>query len=92
MGLPEVFVSVLIVGVSGINLALPLSAWRRSGDSRFLAIAGSSAGLAALGALWTWGAMPVGGPPWTAASLPILLVVLLVTVLFLLSTLLPSRR
>lgn len=90
MGLPELFVSVLIVGVSGINLALPISAWHRSGDSRFLAIAASSGGLAALGLLWTWGAMPIAGPAWMVAPLPILLVVLLVTVLILLSTLLPS--
>ncbi len=92
MGLPELFLAVLIVGLSLINLALPLFAWRRSGESRFFLVAASNAGLAGLGGLWTWGAMPLGAPSWTVASLPILGLVLLVAVLSLLSTLIPSQR
>jgi hypothetical protein len=90
--IPELFTAVLIVGISAINLALPVMAWSRSGEPRFFAVAASNAVLVALGAVWTWGELPWGAPGWMSAPLPILLLVLLVTALILVSTLIPSRR
>ena len=91
MGLAELFVAVLITGISCINLVLPALVWHRSGDGRFLALSGANAVLALLGALWTWGQLPVSPPAWTDASLPALGLVLLVTLLLLASTLWPRR-
>lgn len=89
MGLIELFVAVLVVGVSCINAALPAAAWRRSSDGRFLALAAANASLAALGAVWTWGELPVSPPGWAVANLPVLGLALLAALLFLVSTLWP---
>lgn len=91
MGLLELFAAVLIVGVSCINLALPSVVWGRSGDARFLAIAGANGALAVLGAIWTWGQLPVDPPGWTGATPLAAGLVLLVALLMLVSTLWPRR-
>ncbi len=91
MGLAELFVAVLIVGVSCINMALPALAFSRSGDGRFLAVTGANGVLALLGALWAWGQLPVNPPGWTGASWPILGLALLAALLLLASTLWPRR-
>lgn len=83
--------AVLIVGVSLVNAGPPTAAWRRSGDGRFLFLSAANAGLASLGALWTWGQLPWNPPPWTSAQLPVLLLTLVVTLLFLATTLWPRR-
>lgn len=80
MGLPELFAAVLIAGVSAVNAAVPLAAWGRSHDVRFLWIAGGNSMLLVLGALWTWGELPVD-PPVLAPTSPVLLVLVLVTAL-----------
>lgn len=91
MGLAELFVAVLVVGVSCINLALPAVAYSRSGDGRFLVLSAANGLLALLGALWTWGQLPVNPPAWTSASLPVLGLACLVALLLLVSTLWPRR-
>ena len=91
MGLVELFVAVLIVGVSCINLVLPGLAWRRSGDGRFAALAAGNALLALVGAICVWGELPVGPPSWTSVPLPILVLLLLAALLLLVSTLWPRR-
>lgn len=91
MGLAELFVAVLIAGVSSINAAMPAGAYARSHDARFLFLAASNATLALLGALWAWGELPVAPPSWTGATLPILFLVLIVTLLFLAATVWPRR-
>ena len=91
MGLAELFVAVLITGVSCINLVLPVFAWHRSGDGRFLLVAGAEAVFVIVGLIWTWGQLPVDPPGWTASSLPILGLVLLAALLLLASTLWPRR-
>ncbi|MGP8072289.1 MAG: hypothetical protein ACLPZM_04070 [Thermoplasmata archaeon] len=91
MGLFELFVAVLIAGMSCINAALPASAYVRARDARFLLLASANAGLVLLGGLWIWGELPVSPPSWTAATLPILVLVLIVTLLLLATTLLPRR-
>ena len=91
MGLAELFLAVMVVGVSGINAALPVSAWRRVHDARFLFLATANITLAALGAIWTWGALPVGPPSYAVAQLPVLALALVVAFFFLAATLWPRR-
>jgi type II secretory pathway pseudopilin PulG len=91
VGLVELFVAVLIVGISCVNAAPPAVAWTRSHDLRFALLAAAQLALAALGALWAWGQFPWSPPGWTEAQLPVLGLVLLVTLLFLATTLGPRR-
>lgn len=91
MGLLELFVAVLIAGVSLVNAAVPLAAWRRAHDGRFLFLVGANALLALLGAVWIWGELPGSPPSYTSVGLPVLGIVLLAT-LFLLATSLWPRR
>jgi peptidoglycan/LPS O-acetylase OafA/YrhL len=91
VGLVELFVAVLIVGISCINAAPPAAAWARSHDLRFALLATAQVGLAVLGLVWAWGQTPWSPPAWTAAQLPVLGIVLLVALLFLATTLGPRR-
>lgn len=91
VGLTELFVAVLIVGISCVNAAAPAAAWWRSHDGRFLLLSTANVFLALLGSIWTWGELPWNPPSWTAAQLPVLGLVLLVAVLFLATTLWPRR-
>ena len=63
MELQDFFVSVLIVGISCVNAAVPLAAWSRARDGRFLLLAGANGFLALAGAIWAWGVLPVNLPP-----------------------------
>lgn len=91
MGLVELFVAVLIAGISCVNAALPAAAWTRSRDGRFLCLAAANAVLAVLGGLWAWGALPDHPPSWTAIAWPPATIVLAVAALLLVATLLPRR-
>lgn len=91
MGLVELFLAVVIVGISCVNAALPAVAWGRSKDGRFFLLSTANAVLAILGALWVWGQLPGNPPSWTAVDSPILAVVLLAVLLFLATTLWPRR-
>ena len=91
MGLAELFVAVVIAGISCVNAAPPALAWSRSRDGRFLFLSGANVGLATLGAVWVWGQLPVNPPEWSVAQLPVLALALLVVGLFLVTTLWPRR-
>jgi len=91
VGLTELFVAVLIVGVSVVNAAVPTAAWSRARDGRFLLLAAANVGLAALGVVWAWGQLPWNPPSYTAVQLPVLLLTLLVTLLLLGTTVWPRR-
>lgn len=91
MGLAELFFAVLIVGVSGVNAGLPVAAWTRSHDGRFLLLAAASAVLGVLGAVWTWGQLPLNPPSYAEAQLPVLVIALVATLLLLATTLWPRR-
>jgi len=91
VGLGELFVAVLIVGISCVNAAAPAAAWWRSRDGRFLLLSAANVALALLGAVWVWGQLPGSPPSWTSAELPVLGITLLVTLLFLATTLWPRR-
>jgi hypothetical protein len=89
--LEDLFVSVLIVGLSLINAAIPIGAWRQSSDRRYLWLSLANAFLAILGAIWAYGVLPVAPPSWTAPQFPIPLIVLAAVVAFLLAALWPRR-
>jgi len=92
VGLLELFVAGVLVGLSAVNGAVPAVAWSRSRDARFLLLSGANLVLAAVGAVWVWGALPPLSPPgWAGASLPILGMVLLVALLLLATTIWPRR-
>ena len=91
MALVELFVAVVIAGVSCVNAAMPGAAWGRSHDGRFVALAAANAALALLGGLWTWGQLPVSAPSWTGTPLVPEMCVLGAAVLFLASTLVPRH-
>jgi len=91
VGLTELFVAVLIAGISCVNGAIPVAAWSRSRDGRFLLLAAANAGLIVLGGEWAWAQLPTGAPAWTATSLPSELVVLGVVLLLLAATLWPRH-
>lgn len=91
MGLEELFVAVLIVGISCVNAAPPAAAWGRSHDGRFLFLSAANVCLALLGVIWMWGELPWNPPSWASTQLPVLALVLLVTLLFLATTLWPRR-
>jgi hypothetical protein len=91
VGLPELFVAVLIAGISCVNAAMPSGAYLRSKDGRFLVLASANGLLALLGILWTWGELPLGPPAWIVESLPVLVLVLLVALLLLATTLWPRH-
>lgn len=91
MGLIELFLAVLLVGISAVNAALPVSVWSRTRDPRFLFLTGANLGLSALGAIWVWGQLPFAPPPFTSVELPTISLVLLVAVLLLAATLWPRH-
>ena len=91
MGLAELFAAVLLAGISAINAAIPIGAYARLRDGRFLLIGASSAGLALLGGLWTWGSLPYHPPAWADPSLPVELLVLVVALFLLAATLWPRH-
>ncbi|HKN06128.1 MAG TPA: hypothetical protein VJ021_00795 [Thermoplasmata archaeon] len=91
MGLVELFVAVLVTGISCVNAGIPTGAFVRSQDGRFLVLAGANALLALLGALWTWGELPLNAPSWAVPNLPVLALTLLVALLLLATTLWPRH-
>ncbi len=91
VGLVELFVAVLVTGISCINAGVPTGAFFRSRDGRFLALAGANALLALLGGLWTWGELPLSPPSWAVPNLPVLALTLLVALLLLATTLWPRH-
>jgi Na+-transporting methylmalonyl-CoA/oxaloacetate decarboxylase gamma subunit len=91
VGLVELFVSVLIVGISAINAAVPSAAWSRSRDPRFLLLAAANGVFALLGAVWTWGQLPTSPPVYAQAQLPVLGIALVIAFLLLATTLWPRH-
>jgi formate hydrogenlyase subunit 4 len=92
VGLVELFLAVLVVGFSAINAGVPFAAWGRARDGRFALLGAGHLGLAALGAIWVWGAWPGTPPPSAVAPWPILTLVVAVVLLWFAATLWRPRR
>ena len=91
MGLPELFVSVLVAGVSAVNATVAVGAWSRARDPRLLLVSAANVGLLVVGALWAWGQIPGGPSEFSSPSWPVLILVLAVALLLLGTALLPRR-
>jgi hypothetical protein len=91
MGLLELGLALVLCGAAGIGSAVPVAAWSRTRDPRFLLVAATKLTLLAVGLLWLWGQLPDRAASVTEVSAPALGLVALVAVL-LLSTALVRRR
>jgi hypothetical protein len=92
MGLVELFFSTLILALSIVNAAVPAAAYSRTRDPRFVLLVGANLAFAALGALWSWGELPVSPPGYVAVSLPVLGLAALAVVFLFGTVLVPRRR
>lgn len=91
MGLLEFFVAVVIVVAAGVGSAVPMAAWNRMRDPRFLSVAGANLALVGLGAMWAYGALPVAPPEFAVPTWPALLLVAAAALLLLATGLLRRR-
>lgn len=91
MGLLELFLAVVLAGASAVGSAVPVAAWSRTREGRFLLVAGANLALLALGLLWFWGQLPDRASAATEVSLPAL-VLAAAAALLLLATGLVRRR
>jgi hypothetical protein len=91
VGLFELFFAVLIVGVSGVNAGVAVAAWARARDGRLLLLTAANVMVAVLGAIWTWGQLPLNPPSYAEAQLPVLAIALVATLFLLATTLWPRH-
>jgi hypothetical protein len=91
MGLPELFVAALIVGLSVVNAIVALGAWSRARDPRLLLVSGANVSVLLVGLLWAWGQFPGGPSEFANPSWPVLILVLVAALLLLGTALFPRR-
>ena len=72
MGLVELGLALVIAVASSVASGVPVAAWSRTRDPRFLLVAAASLALLALGLIWTWGELPGRASAVTEVSLPAL--------------------
>ncbi|MCI4334883.1 MAG: hypothetical protein L3K04_04585 [Thermoplasmata archaeon] len=92
MGFPEILLAAATAGAAGLGSGVPVAAWGRTRDPRFLLIAGANLALLALGLVWLWAYAAPTPPSYAVASLPEVALGALVAVLLLSASLLPRRR
>jgi hypothetical protein len=91
VGLLELFLAVVIVGLSVVNAAIPLTVYVRARDGRFLLLAFANLAFAGLGGLWVWGQWPGSPPSYAVVQWPVLALALLVVLLLLGTSVWPRR-
>jgi hypothetical protein len=91
MGLAELALAVIIAVAAAVGSGTPVAAWGRTKEPRFLLLAGSSLALLLIGILEAWGQIDPNAPGYATASLPILVLLALATVLLLATGLVPRR-
>lgn len=91
MGLPELLLAAITAGAAGLGSGVPVAAWARTGDPRFLLIALASLALLALGIVWVWAEAAASPPAYAVASLPEVLLGAVVSLSLLGASLLPRR-
>jgi len=91
MALGELLLSLVVAVASAVGSMVPVAAWSRTKEPRFLLVAGASLCLLALGVIWAYGQAVAGAPSYAHASLATMGLVALAALLWLLSGLVPRR-
>ncbi|HEV2449565.1 MAG TPA: hypothetical protein VGU43_04035 [Thermoplasmata archaeon] len=91
MGLPELLLAAVTAGASALGSGVPVAAWSRTRDPRFLLIALASLALLALGLVWVWAVAAASPPAYAVASFPEVVLGAVVSVSLLGASLLPRR-
>jgi hypothetical protein len=92
MGLPELLFAAVTAGAAALGSGVPVAAWGRTRDPRFLLIATASLALLALGIVWVWAEAAASPPSYAVASLPEVLLGTVTSLCLLGASLLPRRR
>jgi hypothetical protein len=92
MGLLELLLAAIMSGAAALGSGVPVAAWARTRDSRFLLIATGSLALLALGVVWLWAEAAPLPPSYAVVSLPELLLGCLASLALLGASLLPRRK
>ena len=91
MALLELGLALVICVAAAVGSAVPIGAFDRTRDPRFLLVAGAQLSLLVLGLLWLWGQLPGRGSSVTDVSASALALAALVAVLLLATALVPRR-
>jgi hypothetical protein len=91
MALGELFLALIIGLASGIGSMVPVAAYLRTREPRFLLVAGGALCLLALGTVWAYGQAVSNPPSYTQTSLAALALTTLAALLWLSSGLVPRR-
>lgn len=88
----EALAAALVLAIfSVVGSALALAAWNRLREPRFLLVAAGQWALLAMGAIWAYGQVAATPPSYAAASLPVVGLAALASVLLVLGSLWPPR-
>lgn len=88
----ELVLALVIVLLSGLASAVPVGAWSRTREPRFLLVAAACLFLLAAGIVWTYGALPIDPPDFARSSAPTLALVALAAMCLLGTGLIGRRR
>jgi len=91
MALVELFIAVLVVGVSLVNASIPLAALTRTREARFVWVALGNLALAVFGSIAAWAELPASFAGPVGVPFYGLLCVLIAALLLMLSTVWPRR-
>ncbi|MCI4363025.1 MAG: hypothetical protein L3K13_01790 [Thermoplasmata archaeon] len=92
MGLLELLLPSVMSGAAALGSGVPVAAWNRTRDARFLLIALANLGLLALGLVWLWAEAAPQPPAYAVVSLPELFLGSVASLALLGASLLPRRR
>jgi hypothetical protein len=91
MALGELLLSLVVVVGSGVGSMVPMAAWSRTKEPRFLLVAGGSLSLLALGVVWAYGQSVSNAPSYAHVTIATAALTALAAVLWLLSGVIPRR-
>lgn len=92
MALVELALAAIIVVLSAVGSTVPVAAWSRTREPRFLSLAGANLALLVLGVVWADGFVSATAPAYTATTEPAEALVAAACLLLLLGALLPRSR
>jgi multisubunit Na+/H+ antiporter MnhB subunit len=88
----EFGLTAALVIMAALSSALPVAAWSRTREPRFLLVAGAGLLFMALGLAWAYGLAAAHPPAWSSTTEASVGIVDLAVGCLLVSTLLPRRR